>query len=102
VKFTTDYQYELSEKQLPLDAKIQLIDKAIDNNSSLEITYLKPKDEKSRRIIKPESVGEMEYKGKKYIGVWAYCLERQDYRSFRVDRILKVKEIASEETSIVE
>ena len=107
VKFTTEYQYELSEKQLPVDAKIELIDKAISSNSLLGITYLKPKNEKSRRIIRPENVGEMEYKGRKYLGVWAYCLKQQDYRSFRVDRILKVEEVSSQElpsqaTSIVE
>lgn len=102
VKFSTEFQYRLSEKQLPIDAKIELIDKAVDSSSLLEITYLKPKNEKSKRIIRPESVGEMEYKGKSYMGVWAYCLKQQDYRSFRVDRILKVKEISVQELSLKE
>lgn len=92
VKFSTEYQYGLSEKDLPIDAKIELIDKAINSKSLLEIIYLKPKNEKSQRVIRPESVGEMEYKGKTYMGVIAYCLKQQDQRNFRVDRILDIKE----------
>jgi hypothetical protein len=93
MKFTTGYQYELSEKRMPLEIKIQLIKKAIENGSHLEITYLKPKDEKSVRIVKPEYVEEMDYNGVKFIGLRAYCLKRRDFRTFRVDRILEMKEI---------
>jgi len=96
VKFTTGYQYELSEKELPFDDKIQLIENAIAAGTTLEITYLKPSNVKSKRIVRPEAVGEMEYKGRQYIGVSAFCLERQDYRTFRVDRILGMREMSSE------
>ena len=102
VKFVTEYQYELSEKQMPIDEKIELIERAINNDSLLEITYLRSKDEKSKRIIKPESVGEMEYKRKAFIGIWAYCLKRKDHRNFRVDRILEIKGISPNEASLIE
>jgi len=94
VKFVTEYQYGLSEKRISIDEKIGLIKRAIDDGSFLEIIYLRAKGEKSKRIIKPESVGEMEYKGKNFTGTWAYCLKRKDCRSFRVDRILEIKEIS--------
>jgi predicted DNA-binding transcriptional regulator YafY len=70
-----------------------VIKKAIKNKAALEILYLKPNDEKSRRIIKPEMVGEMEYLGKNYLGVRAFCLKRNEERVFRIDRILEIKEV---------
>ncbi|MCL5292804.1 MAG: AAA family ATPase [Actinobacteria bacterium] len=92
VKFLTGYQYERSEKRLPLEAKVELLGKAIENGSHLEITYLKPDDTKSRRVIKPECVQEMEYNGSRFLGLKAYCLQREADRTFRVDRILEMKE----------
>ncbi len=92
VDFLTKYQYSLSERDLPLEEKINIIDGAIKNNSLLYIVYLKPNDEKSRRIIKPYRVGEYEYRGKTFLGVYAYCFERKEDRVFRIDRILELKE----------
>jgi predicted DNA-binding transcriptional regulator YafY len=34
----------------------------------------------------------MEYHGKKYFGMRAFCLKRNDDRVFRIDRILEIKE----------
>lgn len=56
----------------------------------MEIVYLKANDQKSTRQIRPVSIGEMEYMGKKYIGIEAYCMKRKDDRVFRVDRILEL------------
>ncbi|WP_176227190.1 WYL domain-containing protein [Candidatus Hakubella thermalkaliphila] len=69
-----------------------MLRKAIEDGSHLEITYLKPDDSKSRRVIKPGSVQEMEYRGVKFLGLKAYCLQRQADRNFRVDRILEMRE----------
>jgi len=91
VKFITSRQYELSQQKLPLDDKVDIIRKAAENSEELEIVYLKTTDEKSRRVIVPESVGPMQYKGKSYIGMRAYCLKRNEMRNFRVDRILEMK-----------
>ncbi len=54
--------------------------------------YLKPSDEKTTRVVRPETVGEMEYHGKKYLGMRAFCLKRNEERVFRIDRILEIRE----------
>jgi predicted DNA-binding transcriptional regulator YafY len=38
----------------------------------------------------PERIEEMEYCGKKYLGMEAYCFLRNEKRTFRVDRILEM------------
>ncbi|PMQ00870.1 MAG: AAA family ATPase [Dictyoglomus sp. NZ13-RE01] len=90
VNFLTNFQYKLSERDIPLEEKIKIIEKAIKENKLLSITYLKPNDEKSRRIIKPYEIGEFEYNKKKFLGVSAYCHERKEDRVFRIDRILEI------------
>lgn len=90
--FLTRYQYQKAEESYPMDGKIEVISKAIENEASLEIVYLKPNDEKTIRVVRPEAVGEMEYRGKKYLGMRAFCLKRNDDRVFRIDRILEIKE----------
>jgi ATP-dependent DNA helicase PIF1 len=92
VDFLTKYQYKKSEQSRPLSGKIELIKKAIRNKATLRIVYLKPNDVKSVRTIRPEGVGEMEYQGKTYTGVRAFCLLRHEDRTFRVDRILEIEE----------
>ena len=77
----------------PLDGKVEAIRKAIENQALLEIVYLKPSDEKTTRVVKPEVVGEMFYRGKKYLGMRAFCLKRNEERVFRIDRILELKEV---------
>ncbi|MDP2730192.1 MAG: WYL domain-containing protein, partial [Dehalococcoidales bacterium] len=91
--FLTRYQYQKAEAAHPVDGKIKVIRKAIENGASLEIVYLKPSDEKTTRVVSPETVGEMEYRGKKYLGMRAFCLTRNEERVFRVDRILAIKEV---------
>ncbi len=90
VRFLTHFQYQRSEKKLPLKEKVRIIEKAIRERSPLLITYLKPTDEKTKRIIHPLRVGEMQYRGKPFLGVEAYCEKRGEKRIFRVDRILKI------------
>ena len=92
VNFLTKYQYNLSDKKYPLKNKIEIIKNAIKNKSKLEIVYLKTNDTKTKRIIFPIKVGKMEYQGKEYLGVEAYCHLREDDRVFRVDRILEINE----------
>jgi ATP-dependent DNA helicase PIF1 len=90
--FLTKYQYKKAEQFCPVDNKIEVIRKAIENKGLLEIVYLKPSDEKTTRTIRPEALGEMEYQGKKYLGMRAFCLKRNEYRVFRIDRILEIRE----------
>ena len=90
--FLTKYQYKKAEASCPADGKIEMIRKAIENRTALEMVYLKPNDEKSTRVVIPQTIGEMEYHGKKYLGMRAFCTKRNDDRTFRIDRILDIKE----------
>jgi len=91
IDFLTKYQYRLSDERMPLEQKVDFIQKAIRDNKKLEIVYLKSKDEKSKRVIKPYSVGDLLYKDRTFLGVEAYCYLRSEDRNFRVDRILEMK-----------
>ncbi|MBN1368636.1 MAG: AAA family ATPase [Dehalococcoidaceae bacterium] len=93
VDFLTKYQYRKAQELCPVEKKVEIITGAIENGSRLKITYLKPGDEKSRRVIVPIAVGEMEYQGKNYLGVRAFCLKRNRERVFRLDRILEIEEL---------
>lgn len=91
VDFVTKYQYKQAQKNLSLDEKLSIIAQAIKDKRPLEIVYLKTKDEKSRRTIIPRFVGELEYNGRKFTGVQAYCTARKDDRVFHIERILEIK-----------
>jgi len=65
---------------------------AIENGAELEIVYLKNTDEKTVRVIRPVSVGMMNYRGRNFLGLSAYCCLREELRTFRVDRILQVRD----------
>jgi len=93
VDFLTKYQYKKAEKSCPVDNKVGVIKKAIKNKAALQIVYLKPNDEKTTRIVRPEALGEMEYHGKKYLGMRAFCMKRNEERVFRIDRILEMEEV---------
>ncbi len=97
VKFLTRFQYAQATEQCPREEKVRLIEAAIRDGQILEIVYLKAGDEKSRRPIKPLSIGDMEYKGHSFLGLRAICLWRQERRTFNVDRILEVRPDCSSE-----
>ena len=90
VKFLTRTQYDKAQQKCSHDDKLQIIHKAIKEKKNLDILYLKAKDEKSRRTIRPLFVGEMEYSGHPFVGMDAYCLTRKENRRFNVDRILEI------------
>jgi ATP-dependent exoDNAse (exonuclease V) alpha subunit len=91
--FLTRYQYQKAEVTQSVDSKVELIREAIESGASLEIVYLKPNDEKTTRVVIPDAVGEMEYRGKRYLGMQAFCLKRNEDRVFRVDRILEMRKV---------
>ena len=93
VHFLTRFQYKKSEEKLAYADKVRMIEKAMGIRQDLEIVYLKPDDTKSRRRIRPESIEMMEYKGKPFEGLCAFCHERRDLRHFRIDRILEIKNL---------
>ena len=90
VRFLTRFQYKKAEEALPSVDKRALLLEAIRDGRELEIVYLKPDDTKSRRRIRPESVEMMEYLGKEFEGVRAFCHKRGACRTFRLDRILEI------------
>lgn len=93
VKFLTSHHYAISDKAIPLDQKIKIIEQTIEDGEALEILYLKASDVKSKRVIKPLQVGKMEYLGKPFLGLRALCSLSHEERTFRVDRILEMKKI---------
>lgn len=93
VRFMTRFQYRLSERDLPLEEKVDFIRRSIENRRMIEIVYLKHSDVKSRRRVLPLFVGNLAYGDSTYLGMEAFCHLRNDRRVFRVDRILEIKEI---------
>ena len=90
--FLTRFQYLKAEQSFSVDDKVEMIKRAIENKTALQMLYLKPRDEKSSRTVIPKTVEEMEYHGKKFLGVRAFCMKRNEERTFRVDRILEIEE----------
>ncbi len=89
-QFLTRFQYKKAEERTSYDNRRRIIDDAIRRGINIEILYLKPNDTKSQRTIRPISVEEMEYGGKTFEGLRAYCCLRNEERSFRIDRILDI------------
>ncbi len=96
VDFLTRFQYKKAEEALSTTEKSEIIGRAIRGRTLLDIVYLKPSDEKTRRTILPLSMGEMEHSGKSFLGLRAFCLKRSAERTFRLDRILEIKETGRE------
>jgi len=91
VRFLTDFQCRLAEKTTPNQDKLQLIAQALARQTPLEIVYLKPSAEPGSRVIIPQKLGEFSFHGKTFFGIAAYCTQRKEMRTFRLDRILSVK-----------
>ena len=91
MRFLTGHRYQEAEKTLSLDEKVKMLEQAAGKRLQVRMTYLKPNDEKSTRIIIPKEIGKMEYQGKTYMGVRGFCLMRREDRTFRIDRILDMK-----------
>ncbi|WP_028842789.1 AAA family ATPase [Thermodesulfovibrio yellowstonii] len=91
VKFLTEFQYNHSEKNLPLQEKISIIETAINEGKEIEIVYLKSTDIKTKRLIKPVYIGDMEYANKTFLGLKAFCMLRNQERHFNVEKIIDVR-----------
>lgn len=91
MKFLTGLQYAKAELNCTREQKIAMLEEAFHKKQVVEIVYLKAKDEKSTRKIRPLRVEEIEYNGHPYLGLYAYCLMRRQNRVFNVDRILEIR-----------
>ena len=89
--FLSELQYSISDKQFPLLKKVQIIRNAIQNKQEVKITYLKPNDVKTKRLVRPLTVNHESFMGVQFWGMHAYCRLRKDNRMFRVDRILELQ-----------
>ncbi len=96
VDFMTKYRYSQSEKELSMESRRSVIQDAINNRKRLEIVYLKASDDKTCRVIRPLKMGRMEFQGRQFEGITAYCENRKENRTFRIDRILEMKEYNTE------
>jgi ATP-dependent exoDNAse (exonuclease V) alpha subunit len=90
-EFLTAFQYRQAEATLPVEKKRELVERAIREGKALRIVYLKPNDEKSGRVVWPREVGEVEYRGRTFLGLKAYCSLRGEERTFRLDRVLHME-----------
>jgi len=90
INYLTKLQYAASEQRLPLDQKKAVLKQAIQNNTMIDIVYLKPNDHKSVRTIKPFRMEEKIYQGKTFTGLDALCVQDNTDRIFRIDRILDI------------
>ena len=90
VRFITEFQYDKSEKDCSLEEKISILEKSANDEKTIDIVYLKANDVKSKQSIIPLKVKQMTFKGKDFMGVIAYCKQKQDERIFRIDRILEI------------
>jgi len=93
VKFLTRYQYRKAEQACTASEKMTIIEQAIRDKSTLRIVYLKPNDEKSTRVVEPINVGPMQFNDVTFTGMRAFCHNRNQERTFRVDRILQIEEV---------
>jgi len=84
-------QAKYQDVEMPQPEKRQILEEAILENRPLEILYVKADDTQSRRVIIPRFVGEMEYHGKTFVGVRAFCFSSGEERTFRLDRIVEVR-----------
>ena len=91
VQFLTRFQYRRAQQALPLDRRREMIHRALQEGRPLRIVYLKPSGEKTRRVVWPLELGEVEYRGRQFLGLRAFCGHRQGERVFRVDRILEME-----------
>ncbi|MDH4028429.1 MAG: AAA family ATPase [Nitrospirota bacterium] len=91
VDFVTRYQYRQAKEQLSMEDRYAMLDQAIKGKKKLEIVYLKAGDEKSKRTIVPIHAGEMEYRGRKFPGLRAFCTDKNEERTFHVERILEMR-----------
>lgn len=102
VRFMTEFQYGLSEKKIPLNDKIKLIDKALNSGALIEIEYLKNSDVRKKYIIKPIKAGELSYKGKAFFGVEGIIGYSNRSNVFRLDRILSLDIVNDQDEKFIE
>lgn len=93
-EFLTRHRYQLAEATQPQSDKLTVIKQALKAQSAVEIVYLKGNNTETTRQVRPLSLGEETYQGKKFLGMRAFCLLRNEERLFSVDRILSITAVS--------
>jgi predicted DNA-binding transcriptional regulator YafY len=81
----------LADRDQSPEDKLHLIQQALDDQRRIRIVYLKGRNEKSERIIRPLRIAQMIYRGIPFPGLEAYCFSAGDRRTFHLERILSVQ-----------
>lgn len=91
------FMLELNKKGLgnnqSFEEMMGVLHEALMNKSKVKISYMKNMEEVMEREIIPENIGEMEYLGNKFHGVYAYCEDVNAFRNFSVKKIVNVEKI---------
>ncbi len=90
-EFLSRFQDGVTKESNPADERVHIIREAIKNKIPLEIVYQNSNNEQSVRTVMPVVVGTMGFRGRTYQGMQAFCLNRKELRSFRLDRILEIR-----------
>ncbi|EKE27455.1 MAG: hypothetical protein ACD_3C00205G0008 [uncultured bacterium (gcode 4)] len=92
-EFLTRYQYKLADRDINKSEKLRKITKAIKEKKDLQVTFLRSTDEKSKRIMKPEYIWEMECDWVNFLWLEWFCHLKKENRIFKVDKMLDVEVI---------
>ena len=92
-QFLTKYQHELASRDHIKIERLHTINKAIKENKNLQVTFLHSTDEKSKRMLKPEYIWEMECEGINFLWLEGFCHLKQENRVFKVDNMIEVEVI---------
>lgn len=91
VSFLTSLQYALAEARVPQEEREAAVEEAIRHGHALEIVYLKPTDEKTRRLISPVRLRTAARAGRPFRAVDAYCHLRQAKLVFDLAYIISAR-----------
>lgn len=67
---------------------------AIADGQTIKIQYQTTPEKLTTRQLVPSFVGQLEYNGKSYFGLEAYCVWQKETRCFRLDKIVQVEIVA--------
>jgi hypothetical protein len=90
-KFLTGIEVQIARKEWDGEAIVELLARAIDDGSRVEMVYLKGDTTRTTRVVTPQSLGAMAYSGTGFPGLVAFCHLRGEVRTFNVDRILQAR-----------
>lgn len=89
-QFLRNYYQQKAEQHMPLAQRIARLQQAIDDKKPLSISYMKADSSQHQWQIIPKQILQRNHNQHHYQSLHAYCIERDQDRIFRLDRILQV------------